>query len=114
MLLPDRSHWRTALLARRIVIEPASAIADQVSYDQGDLDRIASQSRLVSANDDVTALRIREKLAESFASQEVIACAPVIDIRHDGILAELLLLDQLATSSSLDIKAELLLALIIL
>jgi hypothetical protein len=53
---------------------------------------------LVSANDDVAALRIREELAEPIASQEVIAGAPVIDIRHDGMLAELFLLDRLATS----------------
>ena len=68
-------------LTGRVIEEPAAAIANEVAYDEGYFDRITTEARLITADDDVAALGIRQKLAQSGATEKVIASATVVTTR---------------------------------
>lgn len=45
-------------LSCRVIEQPAAAIAHEVANDERHLDRIATEARLIAADDDVAALRL--------------------------------------------------------
>ena len=49
-------------LTGRVVEEPAAAIAHEVADDERHFDRVATEARLIAADDDVAALRLGDQL----------------------------------------------------
>jgi len=101
-------------LACHIVIKATSPIAHEVSHDQGHLDGVASQSRLIAADDDIAARRFRQQLPETAPGQKVVAGPAIVHVFDLWNGAKFHPLNQFATSVRLDIQAELLFALVIL
>jgi hypothetical protein len=102
------------LLPCHIVVEPASAIANQIADDKRDLESIATKARLIATYDHIAALSVIEHLSQAGPSVEVITRSPIVHVgcTLDGLESESL--DRLPTSIRLDIETELLLALIVL
>ena len=102
------------LLPAHVVEEAAAAIADQVADHQGDLDGVATEPRLVAADDDVSRLRVGDQSPDPQPVVEVIARLAVIHVLDHRQVTKRQPLDELLAPGALDIEAELLLALVVL
>jgi hypothetical protein len=102
------------LLSARVIEQAATAIADQVTDDERDLDCIATEARLIATDDDVTALRFCDQSAQTRAREEVIARASIVDVVDVQLAGETHASDVLFAALRLDIEAELLLAFVVL
>ena len=103
------------LLPGRVIEQAASTVADKLSDDQRHLERIATEPRLIAAHDDIAGLDVGEQSPDTIARVEVIASLAVVDVLDRPVrLAELAGFDEGAATVALYIKAELLLALVVL
>ncbi|MFT3697690.1 MAG: hypothetical protein QM831_31415 [Kofleriaceae bacterium] len=102
------------LLTGRVVVELTAAIANQIANDERHLDRIAAESRLIATDDDVATFRFREELAQTRASEKVIARTTIVHVVDARLVRQLHTRDHLVATLGLDVEAELLLALVVL